>query len=79
MAEVETGLVSNFADGQAVFLCLCKSFAARGSRIRAFTLNALLGAFELGLGTTHLGTGLLLRIARHRRRLFAGSTDTFRR
>ena len=79
VAEIETGLVSNLADGQAIFLRLRESLAARDSRIRAFTLDALLGAFKLGLGAPHLGAGLLLRIARHRRRLFAGSADTFRR
>lgn len=55
VAEVEAGLISDIADGQTILLCLRESLAPFGARLRAFALNALLGAFKLSLSAAYLG------------------------
>lgn len=60
VAVVETGLLSDIADGQAILLCLRESLAARGACLRAFALNPLLSALKLSLSAAYLGACPLL-------------------
>lgn len=79
VAVVETGLLGNIADGQAVLLRLRESLAALAACLRTFALNALLGALKLGLSAAYISSRPLLWFARHPRSLFAEARDTFRR
>ena len=79
VAVVETGLLSNIADGQAVLLRLRESLTALAACLRTFALNALLGALKLGLSAAYISSRPLLWFARHPRSLFAEARDTFGR
>ena len=64
-AEVKADLLCDVAHRQAVFLRPLEALTLGCARFGAFTLCSLLGALELGLSASHLGSCLSLWLARH--------------